>query len=79
MMKQLLFIGTLALFSVSIQAQSVKAKLGSGGKFLILDSGDPNVSLPDPDAEKIKLPKKLNLFMLKILEAILLKCKIWGN
>jgi hypothetical protein len=55
MMKQLLFIGTLALFSVSIQAQSVKAKLGSGGKFLILDSGDPNVSLPDPDAEKIKL------------------------
>jgi hypothetical protein len=40
-MKKLLLL--LAFFPLLIQAQSVKAKLGTGGSFIILNSGTPGV------------------------------------
>jgi hypothetical protein len=40
-MKQLLLL--FALFPLLLQAQSVKAKLGTGGSFIILNSGTPGV------------------------------------
>src|SRR6478735_4994164 len=40
-MKTLLLL--LAFFPLLIQAQSVKAKLGAGGSFIILDKGTPTV------------------------------------
>ena len=38
-MKKLLFL--LAFFPLLIEAQNVKAKLGTGGSFIILNSGTP--------------------------------------
>jgi hypothetical protein len=38
-MKQVFFLSVFVLFSISIQAQSVKAKLGAGGSFDVLDDG----------------------------------------
>jgi hypothetical protein len=40
-MKKILLL--LAFFPLLIQAQSVKAKLGTGGSFIILNSGTPGV------------------------------------
>lgn len=54
-MKLVLFLSAFVLFSISIQGQSVKAKLGTGGNFLILDSGDPSLPAGDPSKEKVKL------------------------
>ena len=52
-MKQVLFLSVCALFSISIHAQSVKAKLGAGGSFLILDDGAGTV--PDPELVKFRI------------------------
>ena len=41
-MKTLLLL--LAFFPLLIQAQDIKAKLGTGGKFLILDGGTPGIN-----------------------------------
>jgi hypothetical protein len=41
-MKKLLLL--LAFFPLLIQAQDIKAKLGTGGKFLILDGGTPGIN-----------------------------------
>ncbi|MCT4624231.1 MAG: hypothetical protein N4A46_11455 [Schleiferiaceae bacterium] len=54
MKKFLLAISILSLPFIT-SAQSVKAKLGTGGNFLILDSGDPGLPFTDPAGEKIKL------------------------
>lgn len=40
MIKKLLFIGAVFI-ALSVHAQSVKAKIGTGGNFLILDDGTP--------------------------------------